>query len=123
MFGCTVEEWEAVPDFANTFIADPDRGALRLELPEPGRGTRVSRDLPLPRTTEGRLYVRRRDGHDPAHLRRAHLRVPLTGSSPDSAPERTEGTVAVSPGGRIAARTGGGEVARGCNHPGRSVLE
>lgn len=26
MFGCTVEEWEAVPDFANTFVADPDRG-------------------------------------------------------------------------------------------------
>src|SRR5918995_5130900 len=26
LFGYTVEEWEAVGDFANTFVADPDRG-------------------------------------------------------------------------------------------------
>jgi PAS domain S-box-containing protein len=26
MFGYTVGEWEGVDDFANTFIADPDRG-------------------------------------------------------------------------------------------------
>jgi PAS domain S-box-containing protein len=26
MFGYTVEEWEAVGDFANSLVADPDRG-------------------------------------------------------------------------------------------------